>query len=98
MRRRRSAPERAAVKTALLSRELLTATVGASMGLRQAAAGFGFFHAARIVHCDCKPENLCVGKGSAGGYTLKICDFGGVCEVGSVGAPGAGTAPYRPAA
>ncbi|HTA91507.1 MAG TPA: serine/threonine-protein kinase [Polyangiaceae bacterium] len=42
----------------------------------QAASGLVALHAAGIVHCDIKPENLYLSSAPGSGKTLKILDFG----------------------
>lgn len=54
-------------------------------------------HAAGLVHCDVKPENILVGAegGSCGAPTVKLCDFGQAAPPGEIGTY-IGTRWYRP--
>jgi serine/threonine-protein kinase len=41
----------------------------------QTARGLDAAHAAGVIHCDVKPENLLLESGGAGGFCVKVIDF-----------------------
>eukprot|EP00930_Biecheleria_cincta_P023602 TRINITY_DN17030_c0_g2_i1.p1 TRINITY_DN17030_c0_g2~~TRINITY_DN17030_c0_g2_i1.p1 ORF type:complete len:568 (+),score=80.56 TRINITY_DN17030_c0_g2_i1:67-1770(+) len=64
---------------------------------RQLLIALAAVHAAGLVHCDVKPENILVGAegGSCGAPTVKLCDFGQAAPPGEIGTY-IGTRWYRP--
>lgn len=65
----------------LVSREGPLAPARAIYLVEQAAASLAEAHAAGLVHCDIKPENLFVGSAGAEHDVLKVLDFGVVRTV-----------------
>mmetsp|Transcript_19925 Transcript_19925/g.43311 ORF Transcript_19925/g.43311 Transcript_19925/m.43311 type:complete len:536 (+) Transcript_19925:43-1650(+) len=64
---------------------------------RRLLSGLAAIHAAGLVHCDVKPENILVGGDASQGneLTLKLCDFGQAAPPEQIGTY-VGTRWYRP--